>query len=367
MIRSIQLENFQAHRLSNLEFCDGLNVITGSSDSGKSSIIRAFLWVLKNRPTGDSVRNWNCKKGDKTEVSIFLDDDRLAVIKTRIDGKATYKIQTESDYDVFEAFKQDVPDEIVSTLNLSEINVQTQHDPYFLLNDSPGEVARKLNELVGLDAIDRLFKFLNSRIIDAKRSIDNEITRSKSLSDEIQNLDYLDRLEMEIKGLDDLKNRYDLLLEEYTEVDKLVSHITDCDVKISSFDKILLDEKQINSLIGDIQKYLVNKEELNEVIDLTQNISDLDTKIKDETDWLAVEEHYNEIKRQIDDFNNLTSNYSKIDSTVSLIWDTQRKAEQLQVNYEQLKAQYRSILMKNKICPFCQSQINEETVKGMLQ
>ena len=45
MLKKLILKNFQSHSDSELEFDKGINVICGNSDSGKSSIIRSFIWA----------------------------------------------------------------------------------------------------------------------------------------------------------------------------------------------------------------------------------------------------------------------------------------------------------------------------------
>ena len=39
-LKTVILENFQSHKHTSIEFNEGLNVILGPSDSGKSAIIR---------------------------------------------------------------------------------------------------------------------------------------------------------------------------------------------------------------------------------------------------------------------------------------------------------------------------------------
>jgi len=56
MIKYLQIQNFQSHKDSLLEFDPGVNVIVGSSDSGKTAVIRALRWLVWNRPSGDAFR-----------------------------------------------------------------------------------------------------------------------------------------------------------------------------------------------------------------------------------------------------------------------------------------------------------------------
>jgi len=57
MIKTLSIQNYQSHKDSTLEFDPGVNVIVGSTDSGKTAIIRALRWLIWNRPNGDSFRS----------------------------------------------------------------------------------------------------------------------------------------------------------------------------------------------------------------------------------------------------------------------------------------------------------------------
>ena len=71
MIKNLLLKNFQSHIDSKIEFDSGFNVICGSSDSGKSALLRALMWVIANRPSGDSIKNWNTDE-NSNEYSEWL-------------------------------------------------------------------------------------------------------------------------------------------------------------------------------------------------------------------------------------------------------------------------------------------------------
>jgi exonuclease SbcC len=167
MIKRVALRNFQIHEQTNLEFTEGMNVIAGSSDNGKSSIIRAIRWVVMNRPTGFAFHKHGAK-GDTAVVVKFDDEECITRDKgEKSSGGYHYK------GNVFAALRTDVPPEIQRALNLSEINIQSQHDPYFLLQDSPGEVAKKLNVVAGLGIIGDTIKKANNVVRDRKEAVGN--------------------------------------------------------------------------------------------------------------------------------------------------------------------------------------------------
>ena len=47
-IKSVRLFNFQNHRDNIFYLADGLNILTGSNDNGKSAIARALDFALNN-------------------------------------------------------------------------------------------------------------------------------------------------------------------------------------------------------------------------------------------------------------------------------------------------------------------------------
>ena len=191
MIRSIDLLNYQSHIESHIDLCDGFNAITGVSDAGKSVIIRAADWVRLNRPLGDEIVNWDAKKEDTTTVKIVT--DKCSVQKNRTNGKSSYLLSTGRGKPApFDVVKTDVPEEIEQALDMTDINVQGQHDKYLFLNDTAGEVARKLNELVGLDIIDTIYKNLNSRITEAKRNISSKKEEIELKESQIKSFSYLE-------------------------------------------------------------------------------------------------------------------------------------------------------------------------------
>ena len=217
MIREIELINFQGHGHSVLALSPGLNVITGPSDNGKSSIIRAIRWVLQNRPQGDGI----CKH-DTDETRVIIRTDSHVIERFRKGRDNCYVL----DGKVFRAMRGGVPDEIVQALNISPACLQSQHDIHYLINLSPGEAAKHVNELADLSEIDSSIKRANSLIGKAqsdKRHVEGEIA---SLDQKIADSAYLDTLEAllsrmgrAVTSLDEMRKKEDSLLGIFDSLD----------------------------------------------------------------------------------------------------------------------------------------------------
>ena len=147
MIKTLEINNFQSHKKTLLNFHPGVNVIIGTSDSGKSAVLRALRWVCTGIPRGDGFRShW----GGDTEVS--LETDNCIVTRGKTNADNVYLLNEETE---FRAFGTEVPEEITAALNLDEsVNLQKQLDQPYLISETPGAVAQHFNRMAHLEKID---------------------------------------------------------------------------------------------------------------------------------------------------------------------------------------------------------------------
>jgi exonuclease SbcC len=150
MIQSLTLANIQNHTSTKLHFSPGVNYITGPSDNGKTTVVRAIRWVAFNRPAGDVLIQTGSEGGS---VIIQL-DRRCRIVREKNKKVNGYRINRET----YKAIALNVPEEISKALNMNDINIQGQFDNFFLLQDTPGSVSQKFNAIVGLDLIDVVLK-----------------------------------------------------------------------------------------------------------------------------------------------------------------------------------------------------------------
>ena len=195
MFKSLELKNFQSHKDTRLDFGPGVNVIIGTSDSGKSSIFRGLRWLMYNRPLGDSF----CSHWAKKEAtSITLEMDNNTITRSRENNKQKYLL----DGLELTAFKTDVPDEVSQALNIDSVNFEQQFDRPFLLDNSPGEVAQYFNKIAHLEKIDLSLKQLHQ-----KNRVNNQLkvelaTRKKETEEELKKYTGLETLDSKLAVLE---------------------------------------------------------------------------------------------------------------------------------------------------------------------
>jgi hypothetical protein len=183
MINKLELINFQSHNKSSLEFHPGINAITGSSDSGKSAVLRSLYWIVNNRPSGDSfISYWaRDKKGKQIEPTEVIVNKQGKEIK-RFRDKDINGYKVDGIKDPLEAIGQSVPEQVHDFFNLSEVNIQKQLDAPFLLSNTPGEIARFFNQIIKLDEIDASLSLADKM----KRDNNAEIKRLGIFRDETE-------------------------------------------------------------------------------------------------------------------------------------------------------------------------------------
>lgn len=187
MIETLTISNFQSHLFTSLQFTPGVNWIVGSSDSGKSAIIRALRWAWYNEPSGFSFRShWERKAA--TAVTTRCSDG-VEVTRSRTTSENSYTLNGHP----LVAFGNDVPPEVQRAVNVSNVNIQSQGAGPFLLSMSAPEVARYLNNVANLSVIDEA----HTRIAGKMRTCDADTNAQKAR--EIA-------LEAKLEGFSDLDN-----------------------------------------------------------------------------------------------------------------------------------------------------------------
>lgn len=213
MIRNIKIENIQSHKKTEIEFSSGINAIVGSSNNGKSAVLRALYWAVYNRPLGTDtlLSHWATdKKGNQiAPMSVTVENDNGMVTRRRT--------KTENQYIVngmeLNVVKTDVPEQVDKILCLGDTNIQKQQDAPFLLSMTSGQVAQYFNKTVRLDVIDKVLSNTESK----RRKTANEIKQVDELL-----LDFDQRLEKYnwLDSVEKLLVKYDNVTNKVNEIER---------------------------------------------------------------------------------------------------------------------------------------------------
>jgi len=394
MIDFIHLKNFQGHEDSRLELCPGINAIIGKSDNGKSSIVRALNYVRYNRPASNNYPSHWIKngKGNLTgEMSITIGKQGKTLTRFRNKDENGYKIDSE----ILKAINRDVPEQVETFLNLSEVNLQKQLDSHFLLADTPGQVAQFFNELVKMDEIDLYLSEALSMKTKNNKDI-RELTELKERQEqELENYSWIEKAEKYNKALAGIETDIEEIEEQISAIEKsLKRHIEYVEAL-----NILPDFKKAETIISEIEKLpipdyseikrlsgaLVSFEEITEELETISDISAAEKLIAeiekqpviDDSEIIELEEELVEYKninvllQKLSDIEEAGDIISKIEKYNKRISEYDIEIGSLKVNLTNYNRYVQSELeilnriaeieqsMPN-ICPLCGNTLHQE-------
>lgn len=227
-ITRLRIRDFQNHRDTDLMLTPGINLITGSSDAGKSAILRALNAVLHNDwPRGGSyVRRGaphaeiTVEYSDGTTVTRVKSGAHNSVTVTWppadgtepvIEGEVGRTPQERTAQ--YEGFGTALPPEVLLALGSPPfgedgdgISYAEQLAPYFLVSLSANKLPRAISRLTGISEIEEAVDLLASDKREAKRKADDHERRVRDLE---ARLEPFSTLEARLDALAGLKARRD--------------------------------------------------------------------------------------------------------------------------------------------------------------
>ena len=215
MLKRILIKDFQKHESLDIRL-EPVTVFVGSSDAGKSAILRAIEWVATNKPKGDAfIRSG----ADKSEVKVKVDSHTV----TRSKGKKnTYALDKKE----FASFGQSVPEEIADFLNVdSELNFQGQHTSPFWFAETSGEVAKKLNAIANLEVIDKASAAVSSRLRKKSAEVsvlEQQVAHSMQEFEKVQEYPSIER---QFSGIEALQEEVLTLVDGIGYLEELISNV----------------------------------------------------------------------------------------------------------------------------------------------
>jgi exonuclease SbcC len=203
-IRKLIIENFQSHAYSELDLDDGLNVIVGASDQGKSSIIRALRWVLYNEPRGADFMRVGA---NYVRVTLHTNDGYI-VTRERTASKNRYQvISPDGNEQVYEGFGNSVPQEVIAAHGVEKIlldegeekmlHLGMQLDGPFLLSETGAVKAKAIGRLNGVHIIDAAHRDTArdlSRLQQEERTCHDQLLALQEELEQFDDLAYLENI-----------------------------------------------------------------------------------------------------------------------------------------------------------------------------
>lgn len=180
-IKKLILKNVQKHSLLEVNFQQGISIIYGHTDAGKSSIVRAIRWAIFDDFSSDAIRKLKTKE---TSVKVILDDD-TEVTRIKSNSVNAYELLIPGqELKRFDSIGKGIPEEILKVFGMEileidgvKINLNIAEQlaaPFLIGKEYPSTFRAKLfNQLTGNDIQDKIFKDLNKDILGFGRELSN--------------------------------------------------------------------------------------------------------------------------------------------------------------------------------------------------
>ncbi|MCI0377460.1 MAG: ATP-binding protein [Gemmataceae bacterium] len=224
MIRSITLINFMSHVHTRLDLADGLTVLAGPNNVGKSAVVEAVLALCHNDHNEFMVRH-----GAKECRVVIETCDGHVIEWKRKAGTVTYTIDGQE----FGRLKGSVPEKLHEVLRLPlvrspdekeffDVHVAQQKDPIFLL-DQPGRQAATFFASSSDACLLMQMQKLQRQNVADQRSEDKHLDLDiKELNEHLAALEPVEALESRFA---DVETAYGQLVEHSAQINLLGNHI----------------------------------------------------------------------------------------------------------------------------------------------
>lgn len=335
-IKYIRLTNFQNHKNTVIKLEDGLNMLTGSNDNGKSAIVRAIAFVYY----GKSVEECIFWGENFTSVELeFFDGAAVRRIKHKDYNKIEIKNPDETEFKSYKGFGTKYPEIVLDFLKAPMIHKELGYLAYseqsnknFLIDILPSHLPNVISAIIGVDDLEEASKALSTktlRINDKINSLENEI---KEIDEEIES-DY-SLLDECLDAYDDAKNFFD-------EAESIEKNLSAMKLYQDSYSEII---KKGNKIKNEIKYYKQiidilssNIDEIEEINDNTKDMEDLFSLANKNRDkFEQAEKFINTVQPFVDEDNNIKA-AEKISTTLSLLKDYIEKENNFKIKIDDVE------------------------------
>jgi len=349
MIKRVEIQNFQSHKNTLLEFVPGTNVIIGESDAGKSAIFRAINWVITNRPLGDTFRSdW----GGDTRVAIYTaEGDVIERIKTST--RNVYVINGKP----LTAFGSEVPEQVSEILRMDEANIQSQMDVPFLLAVSPGEAARLLNKAASIDDIDYTISNLRGEYQKISNNIKFNEGKLKDYEEKIKEYDNIPILEGKLEQLEDAEKEREKYEQKLGKLTQLVAGVIRIHTELEKTKNIQQITQKFEQILSEYNDYEEQRKRLDKLEQIAQ-------KVKARREYLKSTQYVEDcialVQKAYDEYREYQTKQQtlfKLKHIVGNMTTLNQSIQRIDREISQLEKEFRKLCPDE--CPLCGAKIRK--------
>lgn len=420
IISEIQLDNIRSHKRSSIEFTPGINIITGNTGSGKSSVLMSIEYALfgkigEGREEGKMLLRRNSNEGsiaiklinnnDEYEIkrglkrvgdSVRNDDSKNYIIKNdkKIDlqNRASdinsyvnkiLKIESENPLKMFETITYIKQDELKNLIfetgqyKQEYIDGLLQLNKYLDVYESTRDLITKIKNEIELNKKEIELGIDENEII----RIETKINENKNVIEALKNELEENRILLENKTIEKKQKESELEFERNKKID---FEKMSTEIKLKNNEKIKLENEitKIKQKIEDANKNFkaVERNEKNELEKAIKNLEEITKTKSDELkklyqDFFQLEYSYKNAQKEEENLSNektsenlkiktLTEEAAKIKKRLETALEIENKEEiagrikELKTKSDELKKEMEDSI-KSGFCVMCGNKITD--------
>lgn len=244
MIETIKIKNYRSIKDLELQLKPGINIISGNTDSGKSTLVRALRDLFYHTTGSDHVTHGE----ENAEVIVDLGDHTVCWTK----GETVNRYELISDNIMeWDGVGRSVPETVEQFLNIVPLNlkstkmypnVQSQVDPPFIVSGRPSENAEVLSRVSGIDRIQKALQRAATALRRKKRTYTKTIDGIQDITQSISSLGFLKNiditaLEQQLDDLEQISEMYYKIAGIKIRQESLQEQVQDIKVAKKAYEK----------------------------------------------------------------------------------------------------------------------------------
>jgi exonuclease SbcC len=379
-IKEVVLINWMSHLHTVIKFDKGMNVITGTSDSGKSAVYRALEYIYHMGQEGyrSFHPGWVRHKASNAIIQVVYDDGYML---ERVKGEKNEVRLYKDNEIVYEKLKAGTSydKEILDFLGnppyertLGSFSFSHQHDPAFLVSQSKDAIPKIISKLSNSGDYDRAAELLKTENLSFNPIIKSSETKIKEIKNELKSFEDLD---------DDI-SKYETLeiaIQEAQDIEQTMSsmiYIRDTGrakkIELDSLIEINNKEKEKLNCLEDLDDIQIVADQISSLKSYSTEISNKEQDIADllnensKAEYFISPEFIEAISYMDDcilsinnltDFENslgeLNEDLTEANTLLESDQNTLADLDDNIANIEKENAEYEAYMKKNNICLVC--------------
>lgn len=312
--------------------------------------MRLLEWVFKNRPKGESFRNTELEKKDLVSGSIAFDDGGWII---RSKGGKTNQYEIESG--ILKALRTDVPQEVSKISKIKDVNIQSQHpsEQYFMLTESPGQVAKQFNKVVGLTIMDDALIKINGNVRTTKHKCDSANESIESHEKQIDALAWTKDASTMLDGLTKDELVITLKIRESDNLFAIVEEYKEMQEKYKKLTGLTQARKDLLVLYADYEKMTEKQNISDTLFDCVSDIKNVDLKL---TSTVSLKKAVSQIPALFSQEESIDVALDSLQSIQKVVYRINTCNEQLEVlKKEHADLEEEWLSHAGEECPLCQN------------